>query len=148
VRPLSLKTDVIKKRNRSSGASLAVKEPCEEYPGVSTRTSETKRRKNSSTSKTPTTQATTLPKKSSNESQSTSSITGSDGAGGTTSSTPTSYDELAGSSAAASVSRAIDFFEKSKGSNETAKSVDVGMVGSSNGGEGLETDWEWLSMKL
>jgi GATA-binding protein len=146
VRPLSLKTDVIKKRNRSSGASFPVKEPCEEYPGVSTRTSETKRRRNSSASKTPTTQATTLPKKSTNESQSTSS--GSDGAGGTTSSTPTSYDELVGSSAVASVSGAIDFFEKSKGSNETAKSVEMGMVGSSNSGVRFETDWGWLAMKL
>jgi GATA-binding protein len=92
VRPISLKTDVTKQRNRGL--------PVGESPGVSTRASEINRRKNSivaTGSMAPTTQATTLTSKRArpvNESQSPSS--GSDGAGGSTSSTPTSYDGLTG----------------------------------------------------
>jgi GATA-binding protein, other eukaryote len=113
VRPLSLKTDVIKKRNRGSGASL----PVSGSGGASTRaskkmgsqqqaTSGPNTRKNSivanpSSSTAPTTQATTPTSnraRSVNESQSPPSVTGSGGAGGSTASTPTSYHGSAGSS--------------------------------------------------
>jgi GATA-binding protein len=92
VRPISLKIDVIKQRNRCL--------PVGESPGVSTRASEINRRKNSivaTASTAPTTQATTPTSKRArpvNESQSAPS--GSDGAGSSTSSTPTSYDGLTG----------------------------------------------------
>ncbi|CAG8978675.1 hypothetical protein HYALB_00004657 [Hymenoscyphus albidus] len=111
VRPLSLKTDVIKKRNRGSGASI----PVSGSGGTSTRaskklgnapiTSMPNTRKNSviATSNTaPTTQATTptsVRARSVNESQSPQSVTGSAGNGGSTAgSTPTSYHGSAGSS--------------------------------------------------
>ena len=112
VRPLSLKTDVIKKRNRGSGASL----PVGGSGGASTRASKKmgtapptagpNTRKNSivtgpGTSTAPTTQATTptsLRARSVNESQSPPSVTGSGGNGGSTASTPTSYHGSAGSS--------------------------------------------------
>ncbi|RFU32619.1 hypothetical protein B7463_g3748, partial [Scytalidium lignicola] len=110
VRPLSLKTDVIKKRNRGSGASIPVG-----GGGTSTRsskkigsgpiTSGPNTRKNSiaapATSGT-TTQAaspTNGRARSHNESQSPPSISGSTGNGGSTAgSTPTSYHGSAGSS--------------------------------------------------
>jgi GATA-binding protein len=112
VRPLSLKTDVIKKRNRGSGASL----PVGGSGGASTRaskkmgnaqtTSGPDTRKNSivttSTSTAPATQATTPTSnraRSVNESQSPPSVSGSTGNGGSTAgSTPTSYHGSAGSS--------------------------------------------------
>jgi GATA-binding protein len=110
VRPLSLKTDVIKKRNRGSGASL----PVGGSGGASTRSSKKMivqvasgphTRKNSivaATNTAPTTQATTptsLRARSVNESQSPPSVTGSTGNGGSTAgSTPTSYHGSAGSS--------------------------------------------------
>lgn len=112
VRPLSLKTDVIKKRNRGSGASL----PVGASGGASTRaskkmgavqpTSGPNTRKNSiatpATSTAPTTQATTptsIRARSVNESQSPPSVSGSAGNGGSTAgSTPTSYHGSAGSS--------------------------------------------------
>jgi GATA-binding protein, other eukaryote len=115
VRPLSLKTDVIKKRNRGSGASL----PVSGSGGASTRaskklgsaptTSGPNTRKNSivttttaTTTTAPATQATTptsIRARSVNESQSPQSVTGSAGNGGSTAgSTPTSYHGSAGSS--------------------------------------------------
>ncbi|KAH8597817.1 hypothetical protein B0O99DRAFT_592371 [Bisporella sp. PMI_857] len=109
VRPLSLKTDVIKKRNRGSGASLPVGAP----GGASTRaskkvgaqgTSGPNTRKNSvvTTSTTaPATQATTPTSTHGvNESASPASVSGSTGGGGgsTAGSTPTSYHGSAGSS--------------------------------------------------
>ena len=108
VRPLSLKTDVIKKRNRGSGASL----PVGGSGGAATRaskkmgvqsTSGPNTRKNSivaATNTAPATQATTptsVRARSVNESQSPPSISGSAG-GGSTASTPTSYHGSAGSS--------------------------------------------------
>lgn len=112
VRPLSLKTDVIKKRNRGSGASL----PVGASGGAATRaskkmgsqpqtTSGPSTRKNSivapASSTAPATQVTTPTSnraRSVNESQSPPSVTGSGGAGGSTASTPTSYHGSAGSS--------------------------------------------------
>ncbi|PVH80179.1 hypothetical protein DL98DRAFT_208559 [Cadophora sp. DSE1049] len=108
VRPLSLKTDVIKKRNRGSGASL----PVGGSGGAATRaskkmgvqsTSGPSTRKNSivaATNTAPATQATTptsVRARSVNESQSPPSVSGSAG-GGSTASTPTSYHGSAGSS--------------------------------------------------
>ncbi|TVY41235.1 Nitrogen regulatory protein [Lachnellula subtilissima] len=114
VRPLSLKTDVIKKRNRGSGASI----PVSGSGGASTRASKKlgsisagsgpDTRKNSivtttGTSTAPAAQATTptsIRDRSVNESQSPQSVTGSVGNGGSTAgSTPTSYHGSAGSSA-------------------------------------------------
>jgi GATA-binding protein len=116
VRPLSLKTDVIKKRNRGSGASL----PVGGSGGTATRaskkigaaaqtTSGPTTRQNSivtpATSTAPTTQATTPTSthaRSANDSQSPSSVIGSAGNGGSTAgSTPTSYHGSAGSSVGA-----------------------------------------------
>jgi GATA-binding protein len=113
VRPLSLKTDVIKKRNRGSGASL----PVGGSGGAATRaskkmgaavptTSGPSTRKNSvvtpASSTAPTTEATTPTSthaRSANESQSPPSVSGSAGNGGSTAgSTPTSYHGSAGSS--------------------------------------------------
>ena len=112
VRPLSLKTDVIKKRNRGSGASL----PVGGSGGAATRaskkmgavqtTSGPTTRKNSigtpATSTAPTTQTTTptsIRARSVNESQSPPSVSGSAANGGSTAgSTPTSYHGSAGSS--------------------------------------------------
>jgi GATA-binding protein len=109
VRPLSLKTDVIKKRNRGSGASL----PVTGSGGTSTRASKKmgtgpvssipSTRKNSvvAINTASTTQATTptsVRARSVNESQSPQSVTGSAGNGGSTAgSTPTSYHGSAGS---------------------------------------------------
>lgn len=114
VRPLAMKTDVIKKRNRGcgSGRSFPTEESCGESPERPTRASKRKRRKDSivATAPTaPTIQGTTPTSKCGkpvNESQSPPSVSGSDGAGGSTSSMPTSDDGLASSSAAASVPRA------------------------------------------
>lgn len=113
VRPLSLKTDVIKKRNRGSGASL----PVTGSGGASTRASKKivgptsssgpNTRKNSivatSSTTAPATQVTTpnsVRARSVNESASPPSISGS-GGGGSTASTPTSYHGSAGSSVGA-----------------------------------------------
>ncbi len=113
VRPLSLKTDVIKKRNRGSGASL----PVSGSGGAATRASKKMgataqsssgptTRKNSvvtpAANAAPVTQATTPTSthgRSANESQSPPSVSGSTGNGGSTAgSTPTSYHGSAGSS--------------------------------------------------
>lgn len=112
VRPLSLKTDVIKKRNRGSGATL----PIGNSGGASTRASKKigtmssgpNTRKNSIVAATsmvstaPQTQVTTPTSshgRNANESASPPSITGSLGNGGSTAgSTPTSYHGSAGSS--------------------------------------------------
>ncbi|KAF7908321.1 uncharacterized protein EAF01_004076 [Botrytis porri] len=112
VRPLSLKTDVIKKRNRGSGATL----PIGNSGGASTRASKKmgtmssgpNTRKNSMVAATsmvntaPQTQVTTPTSshgRNANESASPPSITGSLGNGGSTAgSTPTSYHGSAGSS--------------------------------------------------
>ncbi|KAH8811482.1 hypothetical protein F5884DRAFT_276520 [Xylogone sp. PMI_703] len=111
VRPLSLKTDVIKKRNRGSGASI----PVGGVGGTSTRsskkigsgpiTSGPNTRKNSIVAPTAsgsTAQAaspTNGRARSLHESQSPPSISGSNGNGGSTAgSTPTSYHGSAGSS--------------------------------------------------
>lgn len=112
VRPLSLKTDVIKKRNRGSGATL----PVGASGGAATRASKKmgsqpapnapNTRKNSlvtTMSTAPTTTVTTPTSaraRSVNESQSPPSVTGS-GGGGSTASTPTSYHGSAGSSVGA-----------------------------------------------
>ncbi|KAF8864692.1 hypothetical protein BDZ45DRAFT_19746 [Acephala macrosclerotiorum] len=110
VRPLSLKTDVIKKRNRGSGASLPVggsggaATRASKKMGAQPPTSGPNTRKNSivtpTTSTAPPTQATTPTSaraRSVNESQSPPSVSGSAG-GGSTASTPTSYHGSAGSS--------------------------------------------------
>lgn len=113
VRPLSLKTDVIKKRNRGSGASL----PVGASGGAATRASKKmgaapsasghNTRKNSVAASTtsnnaPATQATTPTSthgRSANESASPPSVSGSGGNGGSTAgSTPTSYHGSATSS--------------------------------------------------
>ncbi|KAJ8067394.1 hypothetical protein OCU04_004746 [Sclerotinia nivalis] len=112
VRPLSLKTDVIKKRNRGSGATL----PIGTSGGASTRASKKigtmssgpNTRKNSIAATTsmantaPPTQVTTPTSshgRNANESASPPSIAGSLGNGGSTAgSTPTSYHGSAGSS--------------------------------------------------
>lgn len=112
VRPLSLKTDVIKKRNRGSGASLPVggsggaATRASKKMGAAQTTSGPTTRKSSivtpATSTAPTTQATTptsIRARSVNESQSPPSVSGSVGNGGSTAgSTPTSYHGSAGSS--------------------------------------------------
>lgn len=146
-RPLSLKTDVIKKRNRCSGG---------EFPGGSTR---------ASASTAPTTQAITRTRKRArpvNEIQSPSSVTSSEGTGGSTFSMPISYGGLGGSSAAASranpavrsdcqrrcsksasviKSMDLDSLEKCTRSKEAEKSV----AGSSRS---VVDDWEWLREPL
>ena len=116
VRPLSLKTDVIKKRNRGSGASLpvggsggAATRASKKIGAVVQTTSGPSTRKNSvvtpASSTAPTTQATTPTSthaRSANESQSPPSVSGSAGNGGSTAgSTPTSYHGSAGSSVGA-----------------------------------------------
>jgi GATA-binding protein, other eukaryote len=83
VRPLSLKTDVIKKRNRGSGTSVPTT--------ASTRSAKKATRKNS-ISQTPVTTATTPPStKQPNDSESPSSMQGSTNEGSTAASTPTNY---------------------------------------------------------
>lgn len=111
VRPLSLKTDVIKKRNRGSGATM----PIGATGGAATRASKKmgvvpsssgpNTRKNSTvtiTAPAAHAQVSTPPSthgRSANESQSPPSISGSAGNGGSTAgSTPTSYHGSAGSS--------------------------------------------------
>lgn len=109
VRPLSLKTDVIKKRNRGSGATL----PLGTSAGASTRASKKVgitqsasmpgTRKNSvvATSAAAPIQATTPtsnPTRSVQDSASPQSVTGSAGNVGSNASTPTSYHGSAGSS--------------------------------------------------
>ncbi|CAL3964398.1 unnamed protein product [Diplocarpon coronariae] len=111
VRPLSLKTDVIKKRNRGSGASLPLSASggaatrASKKIGVQTSTSGPSTRKNSivtpTTNTAPAALATTPTSaraRSGNESQSPPSVSGS-GGGGSAASTPTSYHGSAGSSA-------------------------------------------------
>lgn len=108
VRPLSLKTDVIKKRNRGSGASLPVggsggaSTRASKKVGTTPQTNGPNTRKNSIVTTAPTTQVTTPTSGrtgSVNESQSPPSISGSAGNGGSTAgSTPTSYHGSAGGS--------------------------------------------------
>ena len=83
VRPLSLKTDVIKKRNRGSGTSLPL-------GTASTRSSKKASRKNSIV-QTPVTTPTSGKAHSTNESESPPSMQGSVNGGSTAGSTPTSY---------------------------------------------------------
>ena len=83
VRPLSLKTDVIKKRNRGSGTSLPI-------GTASTRSSKKASRKNSIV-QTPVTTPTSGKGHSANESESPPSMQGSVNGGSTAGSTPTSY---------------------------------------------------------
>ncbi|KAL3418809.1 GATA zinc finger [Phlyctema vagabunda] len=117
VRPLSLKTDVIKKRNRGSGATM----PVGAGSGASTRASKKMSaapmtssgpgtRKNSVVTTATATQATTptsVRARSVNESQSPPSVTGSGGNGGSTASTPTSYHGSASSSAGVSGGKGV-----------------------------------------
>jgi GATA-binding protein len=110
VRPLSLKTDVIKKRNRGSGASLPVgasggaSTRASKKMGTGTGSSGPNTRKNSvvALNNAATGQATTPTSthgRGGNESASPPSISGSAGNGGSTAgSTPTSYHGSAGSS--------------------------------------------------
>ena len=104
VRPLSLKTDVIKKRNRGSGASIPVASGA-----ASTRASKkigTQSTRGPGTRKnsvvTPSTTQATTPTSThgiaTNDSASPASASGSVGNGGSTASTPTSYHGSAGSS--------------------------------------------------
>ena len=86
VRPLSLKTDVIKKRNRGSGNQLPI--------GTSTRSSKKASRKNS-IQQTPATTPTSAKPPSLNDSASPSSAQGSANGGSTEGSTPTSYGPAA-----------------------------------------------------
>ena len=87
VRPLSLKTDVIKKRNRGSGTSLPI-------GAASTRSSKKASRKNSIV-QTPATTPTSTKAHSVNDSDSPPSIQGSTTGGSTAGSTPTSYGATA-----------------------------------------------------
>lgn len=82
VRPLSLKTDVIKKRNRGSGNQLPI--------GTSTRSSKKASRKNSN-QQTPATTPTSAKPPSVNDCTSPASAQGSATGGSTEGSTPTSY---------------------------------------------------------
>ena len=82
VRPLSLKTDVIKKRNRGSGNQLPI--------GTSTRSSKKASRKNS-IHQTPATTPTSAKPSSVHDSASPASAQGSANGGSTEGSTPTSY---------------------------------------------------------
>ena len=82
VRPLSLKTDVIKKRNRGSGNQLPI--------GTATRSSKKASRKNS-IQQTPTTTPTSAKPPSLDDSASPPSLQGSANGGSTAGSTPTSY---------------------------------------------------------
>ena len=82
VRPLSLKTDVIKKRNRGSGNQLPI--------GTATRSSKKASRKNS-IQQTPITTPTSAQPPSLNDSASPPSLQGSTNGGSTAGSTPTSY---------------------------------------------------------
>ncbi|KAI9737850.1 MAG: hypothetical protein M1834_009219 [Cirrosporium novae-zelandiae] len=89
VRPLSLKTDVIKKRNRGSGNSIPV-------GGTSTRSSKKASRKNS-VAQTPATTPPSAKANSVNNSESPPSFQGSANGGSTAGSTPTSYGGASGS---------------------------------------------------
>ena len=80
VRPLSLKTDIIKKRNRGSGNQI---------PVAATRSSKKSSRKNSIQQ--PATTPVNLRASGPNESASPPSVYGSNGSGSTAGSTPTSY---------------------------------------------------------
>jgi GATA-binding protein len=93
VRPLSLKTDVIKKRNRGSGTSL---------PTTAARSAKKASRKNS-VGQTPATTPPAAKAHSINGSDSPPSVPGSAGAGSTAGSTPTSYGAAPGSLKAAVV---------------------------------------------
>jgi len=88
VRPLSLKTDVIKKRNRGSGTTLPM-------GTASTRSSKKASRKNSIV-QTPVTTPTSGKAHSVNDSDSPPSMQGSTTGGSTASSTPTSYGAAVG----------------------------------------------------
>ena len=83
VRPLSLKTDIIKKRNRGSGNSIPV-------GTTSTRSSKKASRKNS-VQQTPVTTPPSAKTHSGNDSESPQSVQGSANGGSTAGSTPTSY---------------------------------------------------------
>lgn len=87
VRPLSLKTDVIKKRNRGSGHQLPI--------GTSTRSTKKGARKNS-IHQTPATTPTSAKPPSVNDSASPPSAQGSANGGSTAGSTPTSYGAAPG----------------------------------------------------
>ena len=86
VRPLSLKTDVIKKRNRGSGTSLPI-------GTTATRSSKKASRKNSIV-QTPVTTPTSTKAPSANDSESPPSMQGSTTGGSTAGSTPTSYGAI------------------------------------------------------
>lgn len=90
VRPLSLKTDVIKKRNRGSGNQLPI--------GTATRSSKKASRKNS-VHQTPATTPTSGKALSQNDSASPPSAYGSANGGSTAGSTPTSYGPTANATA-------------------------------------------------
>lgn len=89
VRPLSLKTDVIKKRNRGSGSQLPI-------GAASTRSSKKVGRKNS-IHQTPATTPTSARAPGQNDSASPPSLYGSTNSGSTAGSTPTSYGPSMGS---------------------------------------------------
>ena len=93
VRPLSLKTDVIKKRNRGSGTSL----PLSGGTSAATRSSKKASRKNSIV-QTPVTTPTSARAQSLNDSESPKSTQGSANGGSTAGSTPTSYGAGLGAS--------------------------------------------------
>jgi GATA-binding protein, other eukaryote len=121
VRPLSLKTDVIKKRNRGSGATLPIsgggastraakKSGAASGTASGTATSGTTTRKNSTVAMSSTnntsiaTTPTSVRARSINESESPPSVSGLAGSGGSTAgSTPTSYHGSAGSSGGGTV---------------------------------------------
>ncbi|KAI9891917.1 MAG: hypothetical protein M1814_002302 [Vezdaea aestivalis] len=87
VRPLSLKTDVIKKRNRNSGSTIPVG-----ASSAATRSSKKVSRKNSIANPTPSTTPSSSKARSVNDSESPPSAQGSAGAESSTAgSTPTSY---------------------------------------------------------
>jgi GATA-binding protein len=113
VRPLSLKTDVIKKRNRGSGATVpmtgggastrAAKKGALSGPNSGANTNGTTTRKNSTaTISAANASAATSPSSNNdrvmNDSESPASISGAAGSGGSTASTPTSYHGSATSS--------------------------------------------------
>ncbi|PMD60260.1 uncharacterized protein K444DRAFT_663412 [Hyaloscypha bicolor E] len=163
VRPLAMKTDVIKKRNRGCGPgrSFPAKGPRGESPGQPTSASKRKRGKDpiaATAPAAPTTQATTPTSKCGrpvNECHIPSSVTDSDRAGGSTSSTagssiavsmPQSHADMIpkcqrrhSESVSAIESTDVDSLEKHTRFNEAVKSVDMGTVSSSNSGVCLGT---------
>lgn len=87
VRPLSLKTDIIKKRNRGSGNAVPV-------GTASTRASKKASRKNS-VAQTPSNTSTSVQSQALNDSESPPSVQGSTNGGSTAGSTPTNYSSMA-----------------------------------------------------